>query len=37
MLKLERKAPVRANEMVTDSWAGQGEQVIRKDKKAKQR
>lgn len=37
MLKLWREASVCISEMLTDSWTGQGGQVIREDKKAKQR
>ena len=33
MLKQKRKASLCANEMLTDSQAGQGKQVIRKDRK----
>lgn len=36
MLKLWREASVCISEMLTDSWTGQGGQVIREDK-AKQR
>lgn len=37
MLRFQREAQLCANEIFTDSWAGQEGQVIREDTKAKQR